>query len=171
MKIHLLKNRKIKKHLRKYLSTVKSFIEVPFIKPCLAIAASLCILLILAPYIITKTIPQNKPEIDLTPQASFELVEVPPTIDIYRKESHKTETIDFEDYVKGVVSGEMPSNFNEEALKAQAVAARTYSLARVLNSKKNGNPKAHSSAPLCDTIHCQVYRSKSELKKLKEKNG
>ena len=33
-----------------------------------------------------------------------------------------------EEYVKGVVAGEMPIDFHEEALKAQAIAARTYVL-------------------------------------------
>ncbi|MBC7195525.1 MAG: SpoIID/LytB domain-containing protein, partial [Caldisericia bacterium] len=36
-----------------------------------------------------------------------------------------------EDYLKGVVPSEMPSSFNIEALKAQAVAARTYALSRI----------------------------------------
>ena len=71
------------------------------------------------------------------------------------------------DYVKGVVAGEMPSGFHIEALKAQAVAARTYSLARVIKAESGGNPDAHPDAPLCDTVHCQVYRSPSELKEIK----
>ena len=69
--------------------------------------------------------------------------------------------------MKGVVSGEMPSTFHIEALKAQAVAARTYSLARVLRAASEGNPQAHPAAPLCDSTHCQVYRSPSELEQLK----
>ena len=41
-----------------------------------------------------------------------------------------TKSVDkeLEDYVIGVVAGEMPYNFPHEALKAQAVAARTYAL-------------------------------------------
>ena len=38
------------------------------------------------------------------------------------------EKIDFETYVMGVVAAEMPASFSEEALKAQAVAARTYAI-------------------------------------------
>ena len=37
--------------------------------------------------------------------------------------------IDLDPYVKGVVAGEMPSSWPLEALKVQAVAARTYALA------------------------------------------
>ena len=36
-----------------------------------------------------------------------------------------------EDYLVGVVAGEMPARFEDEALKAQAVAARTYVLKRL----------------------------------------
>ncbi len=39
--------------------------------------------------------------------------------------------LNIEDYLKGVVPSEMPSSFNMEALKAQAIAARTYALSRI----------------------------------------
>ena len=42
--------------------------------------------------------------------------------------------MDIEEYLCGVLSGEMPSDFNIEALKAQAVAARTY----VMYNQENG---------------------------------
>ena len=45
---------------------------------------------------------------------------------------------ELEDYVIGVVAGEMPVNFPHEALKAQAVAARTYALRQI---KANPNIK------------------------------
>ncbi|BCB05765.1 SpoIID/LytB domain-containing protein [Bacillus sp. KH172YL63] len=51
----------------------------------------------------------------------------------------------FEDYLKGVVPGEMPASWNVEALKAQTVAARTYAMGRVNNSNFD------------DTISNQVY--------------
>lgn len=93
-------------------------------------------------------------------------ISIPEYINVYRHESGKTESIAFEDYVKGVVAGEMPSSFEMEALKAQAVAARTYSLSKIIRSGDGGNPD-HPSAPVCDDTHCQVYRSPEELKKIK----
>lgn len=93
-------------------------------------------------------------------------VEIPATIQVYRHATGTTETIPFEDYVKGVVSGEMPASFEMEALKAQAVAARTYSLSKLVRSGGAGNPD-HPSAPVCDDTHCQVYRSPDELKQIK----
>lgn len=99
--------------------------------------------------------------------ADFEKVSVPDSITVYRTASASCAVVPFEDYVKGVVAGEMPSSFEVDALKAQAVAARTYSLSKVLRSGEDGNPAAHPEAPLCDDVHCQVYRSPEELTELK----
>ena len=56
--------------------------------------------------------------------------------------------VDIEDYVKGVIPYEMSNSWPIEALKAQAVCARTYAMA----SRK------HSGFDLCTTECCQVYR-------------
>ena len=57
------------------------------------------------------------------------------------------EKIDFETYVMGVVAAEMPASYSEEALKAQAVAARTYAIQRTNNL----------SHPIETTTAHQVY--------------
>ena len=61
-------------------------------------------------------------------------------------------------YLKEVVSAEMPADFNEEALKAQAVAARTYLLNR-MNVHKNGTEvPEHKGADICtDATHCKAW--------------
>lgn len=100
------------------------------------------------------------------PLSKKRTIDIPEYINVYRHSSGNTESIKFEDYVAGVVAGEMPSNFEMEALKAQAVAARTYSLSKIIRSGNGGNP-AHPSAPVCDDIHCQVYRDPFELSKIK----
>ena len=57
-----------------------------------------------------------------------------------------------EDYVRGVVLAEMPASFEEEALKAQAIAARTYVLRRLMSADK------HSQGVICtDPGCCQAY--------------
>ena len=62
-----------------------------------------------------------------------------------------------ESYVAGVVLAEMPASFEIEALKAQAVAARTYALKRYQTGKK------HSTREVCtDPSCCQAYCSRSE---------
>src|SRR5690606_16789556 len=49
-------------------------------------------------------------------------------LSVYRHDIGKTVTMELEEYVKGVVAAEMPIGFHLEALKAQAVAARTLAL-------------------------------------------
>ena len=128
-----------------------------------------CLVLTLPPFILTRFAESSAPEkaVKKTEEAGFEQVQPCENITVYRSEKKRTETIGFEDYIKGVVACEMPSTFRKEALKAQAVAARTYSLARVIKAEKNGNPSSHPQAPLCDTVHCQVYRSRSDLEAVK----
>ena len=58
--------------------------------------------------------------------------------------------MDMETYLLGVVRAEMPASFELEALKAQAVAARTYALHKMLNG---GSPN-HPEADACDDINC-----------------
>ncbi|MEI3162278.1 MAG: stage II sporulation protein D [Lachnospirales bacterium] len=53
--------------------------------------------------------------------------EKPTNVDNLKKSVDK----ELEDYVIGVVAGEMPYNFPHEALKAQAVAARTYAIRQI----------------------------------------
>ena len=61
-----------------------------------------------------------------------------------------------EDYLMGVLVGEMPISYEVEALKAQAVVARTYTLNKIKNSDE-----AHKNADMCDDInHCQAYKTK-----------
>lgn len=60
-------------------------------------------------------------------------------------------TVPLEDYVTAVVLGEMPAEFEPEALKAQAVVARTFTCKKVENAK-------HTQADVCtDPGCCQAY--------------
>ena len=65
-------------------------------------------------------------------------------------------TMALEEYLVGVVLAEMPADFEEEALKAQAVVARTYTRKRMERDK-------HGAAALCmDSGCCQGWRSPEE---------
>ncbi len=74
-------------------------------------------------------------------------------IKVYNPEIEIIEDIGIEEYVKGVVAAEMPASFEQEALKAQAVAARTYALKKM---KENENISEQDIE--------QAYLSKEELK-------
>ena len=74
------------------------------------------------------------------------------------------ETVTMSDWLPGVVAGEMPALFEEEALKAQAVAARTY----IMYSMGREKP-AHPEADVCDDPACCKAHSTDEA--LREKWG
>ena len=58
----------------------------------------------------------------------------------------------------------MPSTFDEEALKAQAIAARTYVIYKMENNITSG----HKNSSVCtNSAHCQAYTSYDDLKKIK----
>lgn len=80
-------------------------------------------------------------------------------VKLYRKEKNKVEELSIDDYIMGVVASEVPANFEEEALKAQAVAARTYYINKRINPCGIAKSK---DAEICDTTDCQVYMDKEE---------
>ncbi len=77
---------------------------------------------------------------------------------VKREKTNEIDNIPFEEYVKGVLAGEMPANFHIEALKAQAVAARSYVLKKMANNKDK-------DYDVVDTIENQVYLDDETLKK------
>ena len=65
------------------------------------------------------------------------------------------EELDLDTYLLGVVSSEMPASFEQEALNAQALVARTYTIYKILNGSK------HDNADVCDNSSCcQAWISK-----------
>lgn len=93
----------------------------------------------------------------------------PPTADlgvevaVYRTASRAMETLPIEDYVVGVVAAEMPADFEMEALKAQALTARTYIVKQMLTQNTVGLPEGADTA---DTELHQVYKNETELRNL-----
>lgn len=71
--------------------------------------------------------------------------------------------LDLESYLYAVVPGEMPERFHIEALKAQAVCARTYACNMI-----NSDAYAPYYADADDSVNCQVYNKHGENKKATE---
>ena len=70
-----------------------------------------------------------------------------------KEENGEVLTLGLDEYLWRVVAAEMPASFEEEALKAQAVAARTYALSKM----EKGEPN-HPQADVCtDITCCQAY--------------
>ncbi|NLK36161.1 MAG: stage II sporulation protein D [Gracilibacteraceae bacterium] len=133
-------------------------------KKLAAAIAALMILLFAIPLLLVKDKTEEQRE-DLK-----QYNDIP--IDVYMCDMDRVVTMDLEDYILGVVAGEMPASFHPEALKAQALAARTYTMLRMRLFGGRGCSK-HQGAEICtDSTHCQAYRNpvtvKKDLDKLKE---
>lgn len=77
------------------------------------------------------------------------------TVSVLDNNTKKITSTNLEEYLKGVVAAEMPASYEEEALKAQAVAARSY-----IMSKLNIQNPAHPEAAVCNNpAHCKGYLS------------
>jgi stage II sporulation protein D len=136
------------------------------IKPIIVLVSVLFVLILLIPSMLV--IPfsdkgagklaeerQSNPE---PPQiASGPTVEVA----VHRVSAQKIENVPLEEYVVGVLAMEMPADFELEALKAQALAARTYVVRQMLSEQKL---KVPNGADVSDTVSHQVYKNNEELK-------
>lgn len=76
---------------------------------------------------------------------------------VKRNSTGNIEEVPLEEYVCGVLAGEMPVSFSLEALKAQAVAARTYVMKRLSTNKNN-------KYDVVDTVQNQVYLDENQQK-------
>lgn len=80
------------------------------------------------------------------------------TIRLLHTQTEQVEEIALDEYLYGVVSAEMPASFEEEALKAQAVVARTYTIYKIWQ-----NSGKHEGADICDdSTCCQAWISKED---------
>ena len=85
------------------------------------------------------------------------------TVSVYIAQEDKVVTMNEMQYLKEVVSAEMPASFEEEALKAQAVAARSYLVSRQNAYKASGTPPEHKGADICtDPTHCKAWISEEK---------
>lgn len=85
-------------------------------------------------------------------------------IKLLHSKTNKVEEINLDEYIVNVVSAEMPVKYDIEALKAQAVVARTYTIYKITTSSK------HKNADICDDSKCcQAWISKKDrLKRWKK---
>lgn len=84
-------------------------------------------------------------------------------IKVYLHSSKKYVTMSLTEYLYGVVAAEMPSYFDAEALKVQAVASRTYTIYKMLNISFNSSGHGSEGAHICtNSGHCQAYISREE---------
>lgn len=80
------------------------------------------------------------------------------TIKLLHTKTNTIEEILLDEYLYCVVSAEMPADFDIEALKAQAIVARTYTIYKI-----SENQSKHGDAHICDdSACCQAWITKEE---------
>lgn len=78
------------------------------------------------------------------------------TINLLHKKTGEIEQVNIDEYLYNVVSAEMPATYEIEALKAQAIVARTYTIYKISDKK-------HENADICDdSTCCQAWISKDD---------
>ncbi len=108
-------------------------------------------------------VPQTPAAIDRTPIESpaGEII-----LDVYNHQKKQIEAMPIEEYIVGVVAAEMPASFSPEALKAQAVVARTYAVAQMISQGGKGCSYHHGADICTDHTHCQAWETEAvSLKK------
>ncbi|MDF2536545.1 MAG: stage sporulation protein [Bacillales bacterium] len=128
--------------------------------PYFLIAATIFISIIILPTILVSVFEKEK--VDLKVDDNKKTVDKgndsEVLVSVFRTKSNKIEEVPLEEYVMGVVSSEMPADFEIEALKAQALSARTNIVLSKLNGVKSGKGE------VSDSTSDQVYKSEEELK-------
>lgn len=88
-------------------------------------------------------------------------------IKLLHNKTGEIEELTLDEYLLGVVSAEMPANYEIEALKAQAVVARTYTIYSIVHNKNK-----HEEADICDNSGCcQAWISKIDRMEKWEENN
>ncbi|MDR0266715.1 stage II sporulation protein D [Paenibacillus sp.] len=130
-------------------------------------AGGLLALALLIPGLVVTTHHQPKPlpaPIPAPVAPAVPQIFAQPQVSVYLSKTGTVETLPLEDYVVGVIAAEMPADFDLEALKAQAVAARTFIVRRLADEDRSGVPG--SQADVTDTVNHQAYLSKEQLETL-----
>lgn len=91
--------------------------------------------------------------------------EPPPahTVRLYRHQEKAIEELPLDQYLWGVLAGEMPASYPEEALKAQVVASYSYLLHRKATVAAHPDADLGHTGDICDNpAHCKAYLSPEE---------
>ncbi len=101
------------------------------------------------------------------PKKTTEQATAPEMVAVYVKDEDRVVDMEISQYLKEVVSAEMPADFHIEALKAQAVAARTYLINRKNAFLDSEKPPCHKGADICtDSTHCKAWISEERRREL-----
>ena len=127
------------------------------VRQSIAVSAVLMMLLFLTPLAVIAPFRgelfSGEVPVDETEGAPFVSGERDGTVTLRVLRGDTVETMDLGTYLTGVVRAEMPASFEPEALKAQTVAARTYTLYKMKQGGNHGDTADLCTDPNC----CQAY--------------
>lgn len=138
------------------------------IRPIIVVVTFLFVVLLIIPTLVVQWMPSGvgqvkKDVVKLVSPKPEQINETTPQIHIavYRTQLKKIENVPLENYIQGVIASEMPSEFELEALKAQALTARTYIIRRLVERDYSDTPEG---SIVTDTEKHQVYQNEQELR-------
>ena len=116
------------------------------------------LLAVVTPALLITPIPEPEPEtVALVIEPAVQQTEARQERAVRVKSGGEILEVPMEEYLTGVVLSEMPASFETEALKAQAVAARTFALRQMAGGK-------HTDCDLCaDGGCCQAWSSREAM--------
>ncbi|WP_213469877.1 stage II sporulation protein D [Paenibacillus dendritiformis] len=126
-------------------------------------AGGLMVLAVLLPLGLVDRLVDRPPAAEIGPGPAPPMTGTPEggrEVRVYLANARKIENVPLEQYVRGVLAAEMPADFELEALKAQAIAARTYIVRRLRSGDTAGVPEG---ADVTDTVAHQAYIPLDEL--------
>jgi stage II sporulation protein D len=135
------------------------------VRPIIVVSIVLFIALLVIPALVIQFVPHGagqaqKETVELTPPQTEKTTPLV-HIAVYRTALETIEQVPLESYIQGVVASEMPAEFELEALKAQALAARTYIVRRLIAKDYSDSPEGSF---VTDTQMHQVYQNEEELR-------
>lgn len=121
------------------------------------IVCAVAVLLVVSGCSMFKT-PQQKPtpQTPQAPQVQNNIQGSEPQITVYMHETGEKKTMAMEEYVAGVVAGEMKTDWPVEALAAQAIIARTFTLEA---KESRGGVSARGTDASTDIKEFQAYNA------------
>lgn len=125
--------------------------------------AAFAVTLLIPTFFFHKSRESKQPPVHDAAVHLLKLEQSTPVIPVFLSHEQRVDKIPLETYVRGVVAAEMPVEFELEALKAQALAARTYIIRRILEKDTSQVPV--KDAIVTDTVAHQAYITEEQLLK------
>jgi stage II sporulation protein D len=134
------------------------------VKKVLAVTAILVLVMVIAiPALVVCSIAHEPMQRSALTKAAVETYK-DHIVKVYMADTQKIAEMRLEEYIKGVVAAEMPAQFEPEALKAQAVAARTYAVKHMAAFGGAGLADHPGADITTDSKEGQAWLSESDLK-------